>query len=334
MTNAGEQLVYTEHERSNRDWMSMLKGVALGALATVASGIAVGLLLDREGHIVERAPAVALPYGDDGVLRVATWNMHREAAKHLNEINVVMIKNKLDAFMLQEVTGQDAEVIGEAFKHKWSVTYEMADARQKPTDFGLGNMIITVKKPVSADSKHIAGNSLPDAFVKTIGGAQEDILSGNTSLTNAREGLQEGRVILSKTVQALGNMNIQFITTHLGSSSPSPEVHDQQMADLLKFVSDTKKKGQPTILCGDLNQGVATTVTAFAEVGMITREAAQPTTIDGGTTDYCIYRAGGKLGLMRTKVLKGFQTDHKVLYGEVRPVQAYKLAGNQLHNAG
>lgn len=323
-TGAGQEFAQAGHERP-----AFIKGVMCGALAVVASGVAVGLAIGQPGGIQERAPAIVLPYGDDGVLRVATWNMARDASSHLSDIDKVMTKYRLDAFMLQEVTGLDSTVIANAFGDKWSVTYQKADLRQTPTDLGLGDMIITVKKPISEDSKLIAGNSSADAFVKTIGGAQQDILSADTTLRNAREGLQEGRVILSKTVRALGNMNIRFITTHIGSSTPSPEAHDQQMADLLKYESKTETKGEPTILCGDLNEGVATTITTFAENKMITRETSDPTTIDGKTTDYCIYRSWGKLGLMHTRVLKGYQTDHRIVYGEVWPVQAYKRAGSR-----
>ncbi len=62
------------------------KYIATGAALPLVAAFAVAGYLNREDPPIIKGPADELPRPDDGVLRVVSWNMHREAAEHLPEL--------------------------------------------------------------------------------------------------------------------------------------------------------------------------------------------------------------------------------------------------------
>lgn len=311
---AAEQQVQ-ENEIVKRSHLSRYLGAfGVGVVAALGVGTVAWGYFNRNEQPVTTGPAQELVKPDDGVLRVATWNMNRNAASHINQIKKLMRSE--DVLVMQEVTRDDDKAISESLSSEYYVTYKLADAKQKPLSGGLGNMIITTRKPEKVESKRIDGGSMQDTYGKTTTGVVDDLSQGDLSLPAARKGLLENRSILSVTTKAIGAMSVRFITTHIAASPY--RVHESQMRVVLKYAEEAKEPGIPVVLCADLNEkDPERVIVPFGMQGYITREVTQPTTTSGYAIDYCTYYPAGKLGLMRTQVIPGYVTDHKLVEGVV-----------------
>lgn len=307
MNNAEKSPRYVE--RIQRAGSKIGAGVLLAGLA-----IATWNIFDKSGDVQKAEPVTPIPGLADNTHRQLSWNMHNEAGDRWRQIKNLINTKDLDAVSLQEVNRDDFEKLTKKIPDHY-MTYALADAKSSPTSGGYGNMIITKQKPKDIDSISLDGSKFWSGVGHTALGFAQDVAYADTGLDNAGKGFQADRSALALTVpvqHGSDQRDVRVITSHIAGD---PQVHNDQLSKLLKFVDQQSSKASSTIFCGDLNDVPENIIPKFAEIGFITPETkgtwAGPS---HKTIDYCAYKPGDTLGLGKVNVLPE-KTDHYALSG-------------------
>lgn len=292
-------------KKPDKPYRRLSKGLFVSALA--AAALFASSKDSDSGQLTSFPPKKETTPKIDNKASIVTWNMHNEAPTKVDDLKAIDREYAIDAFLLTEVSKNDASVLSKAFPAK-HVEFVMADRDEKSEQGGFGNSIITDLSQENVTSRTLEGRSPAEGLIASIG-------RGSISLAAAKN--HESRSAIAATIQIDtkdGYKNVRLVSGHL---SPYPDIRIPQFEEFHEFADAQRENYDAVIVGGDMNAS-RKEMFDFQKDGWIIPQTG-PTFIDGKSTlDYFAYAPGNTLGLDHTKVLKDYATDHHPVLLESR----------------
>ncbi len=247
--------------------------------------------------------------------RMASWNMHGQAASRSSQIAKLIKNHHLDALALQEVTGNDVKKLHDRLPNL-NETFVLADLKQHPLDNGYGNAILSVEKPYDIKTRPLGGYGFFESAIGAVGGFADGLLSSDanasTVMSSTSNGVQETRAAIAETIKISYDhktIPVELVTTHI-SGHIDRALHKRQFSQFIDFTKKNTEDDRPTVAIGDLNAEKQEVVPAFANIGFITPLTGITTVDNVKDIDHVAYTVGSDFDLCSAYVLKSPKTDH------------------------